>query len=141
IVYSIEGDGESRPVASNATPEGMAKNRRVELQVWFDPVPVAVATPRAKCSPQSVGMPDVPFRITIDGEPVDTSATNEADAQRCTDVALEKADIQVRYDSLAIDPVMNAWATPNAAVKGEQVEFRAWANYLPWIKKAELRLF
>ncbi len=141
ITYSIEGNGESRPIASNTTPEGMAKNRRVELQVWFDPAPVAVAAARAKCSPQSLGNPDVPFRITIDGEPVNTSVTNEADAQRCTDVALEKADIQVRYDSLAIDPVMNVWATPNAAVKGEQVEFRAWANYIPWIQKAELRLF
>ncbi len=143
ITYSIEGDGESRPIASNATPEGMARNRRVELQVWFDPAPVAVAArPAAKCSAQSTGRTDSPFRITIDGEPVNTSiAPNEADAQRCTDVALEKADIQVRYDSMAIAPTMNIWATPNAAVKGEPVEFRAWSNYIPWIKKAELRLF
>lgn len=143
ITYSIEGNGESRPIASNATPEGMSRNRRVELQVWFNPVPVVVAPARAaKCAPQSIGQSDVPFRITIDGEPINASVNpNEADAQRCTDVALEKADIQVRYDSLAIAPTMNIWATPNAAVKGETVEFRAWSNYIPWIKKAELRLF
>jgi len=30
---SVNGVGESRPTASNATPEGMARNRRVELAV------------------------------------------------------------------------------------------------------------
>ena len=64
-----------------------------------------------------------------------------ADRQRCTDVALERADIQVRYDGLAVAPAMNIWATPNAAVKGQPVQFRAWSNYIPWVKKAELRLF
>lgn len=143
ITYSIAGNGESKPIASNATPEGMARNRRVELQVWFDAAaPVVAAVPKAAaCSPQAVGSPDAPFRITIDGVPVDGIAANEADGQRCTDVALERADIQVRYDSLAIAPTMNIWAMPNAAVKGEPVEFRAWSNYIPWIKKAELRLF
>lgn len=96
----------------------------------------------AACKPQAAKGANAPFRITIDGQPLNTTDTpNEADAQRCTDVALEKADIQVRYDSLSISPAMNAWATPNAVVKGEMVEFRAWSNYIPWIKKVELRLF
>lgn len=147
ISYSIQGEGESKPLASNATPEGMARNRRVELRVWFQPAAVAapVALPAAAlppCTPQSVGQSTVPFRITIDGEPINTAEIpNEADGQRCADVALERADIQVRYDSLAAVPLMNAWATPGTAVKGEAVEFRAWSNYIPWIKKAELRLF
>lgn len=148
ITYSIQGEGENKPLASNATPEGMARNRRVELRVWFEPVVVApaVAAPRPAlvpaCSPLAAGQANAPFRITIDGEPIHTAEIpNEADGQRCADVALERADIQVRYDSLAAAPLMNAWATPSTAVKGEAVEFRAWSNYIPWIKKAELRLF
>lgn len=86
---------------------------------------------------------DAPFRVSIDGAPTaaDGDLPREADRRRCTDVALERADVQVRYDSLAAEPEANVWAWPNAVVRGEKVEFRAWADYLPWISKAELRLF
>jgi flagellar motor protein MotB len=144
---AIEGFGESRPVAPNDTPENMAKNRRVEIHVWIEetiaaaPPPPPPAKPRAACA-QEIGEPRLPFRISIDGEPVDlTDQPVEADRQRCTDVALERSDIQVRFDPLAIVPAMNVWATPNGLVRGESVDFRAWSNYVPWIVKAELRLF
>ncbi len=143
---AMAGRGESAPVASNNTPEGMAQNRRVEVQIWHEavttvelPTPVAVRVP---CTPVEASAAEVPFRVTVDGEPLNLDESPlEADRQRCTDVALEKADIQVRYDSLAMSPALNAWATPNGIVRGSVVEFRAWANYLPWIKKAELRIF
>jgi len=145
---AVAGKGETTPITSNANAEGMAQNRRVEVQVWHEvvqappPIPAPAPLLRAPCAPVEAAAPAAPFRVTIDGEPLNLDeAPLEADRQRCTDVALEKADIQLRYDSLAASPAMNAWATPNAVVRGERVSFRAWANYLPWIKKAELRLF
>jgi outer membrane protein OmpA-like peptidoglycan-associated protein len=105
IVYSIEGDGESRPIASNKTPEGMARNRRVELNVWFDIAAPFVAAPGPAlpgCSPQAVAQVD---RARSASRLMASRSIgrfpNEADGQRCADVALERADIQVRYDSLA----------------------------------------
>ena len=140
---AIEGYGESRPVASNATPEGMAKNRRVDVRIWYqDAVVAAPVVPRAACESTAAAASGLPFRITVDGEPMDEKeAPLEADRQRCTDVALERADIQVRYDGLAIAPALNVWAWPNAVVRGETVEFRNWSNYMGWIRKAEIRLF
>lgn len=142
---ALAGKGESAPVASNATPAGMARNRRVEVQVWFavaEALPPPEPVVRAPCAPVEAAQAELPFRVTVDGEAVDLDGSPlEADRQRCSDVALEKADIQVRYDSLATTPAMNAWATPNGVVRGQTVEFRAWANYLPWVRKAELRLF
>ncbi|HZV61574.1 MAG TPA: OmpA family protein [Methylophilaceae bacterium] len=145
---SLKGYGDSQPVASNNTPQGMAQNRRVQIRVWFNQIteiPVARVVsplPKGECEAMAKAKAELPFRISVDGEPVDLDdAPLEADRQRCTDVGLEKADIQVRYDNLSILPQMNVWVTPNGVQRGKEVEFRAWANYLPWIRKAEIRLF
>jgi outer membrane protein OmpA-like peptidoglycan-associated protein len=140
---AIEGRGESQPLTSNRTPEGMAKNRRVELSIWFDqlasPAPLAARLP---CAPLAAASADMPFSVTVDGEPLDLDQKPlEADRQRCTDVALEKANIQVRFDSLSVSPNLNAWIYPNVIARGEAIEFMVWSNYLPWIEKAELRIF
>jgi flagellar motor protein MotB len=40
------------------------------------------------------------MRITVDGEPIDDQKRSSADIQRCTDVALDNADIEFRFDNL-----------------------------------------
>ena len=44
------------------------------------------------------------MRITVDGEPIDDPGRSSADIQRCTDVALEKADILFQFDNLHVEP-------------------------------------
>jgi opacity protein-like surface antigen len=85
---------------------------------------------------------DLPFRITVDGQPVGTdSLMPEADRQRCVDLALSRADIQLRYDPLQIKPALNVWTASDGAVRGEAIEFGAYSNYISWLNRAEIRIF
>jgi hypothetical protein len=95
------------------------------------------------CSgPDSASANDLPFRITVDGEPVvGDTLKPEPDRQRCVDVALAKNEIQVRYDPLQVKPALNTWSYPDGSVRGTPIEFGAYSNYLAWITKAEIRIF
>jgi hypothetical protein len=84
---------------------------------------------------------DLPFAISVDGNPIHGNGRNMADSQRCTDIALSRADIQVRYDSIAVDPRLNVAAGPDAALRGDQVAFAVYSNYALWINRAEIRIF
>ncbi|MCW9057900.1 MAG: OmpA family protein [Gammaproteobacteria bacterium] len=82
------------------------------------------------------------FRVSVDGEPTaETDPRNAADAQRCTDIALARADIQIRYDGGEQTPWLNAHATPHRATLGKPVQFMAYSNYAAWVKRAEVRIF
>ena len=147
--FSVSGRADREPVADNGTPGGMAKNRRVEIHVWYEQTAIAESAPapaapadgsRSHCAP--VGTVPMPFRITVDGVPVqEGQPVSEADARRCTDVALDQADIQVKYDDLAASPALNAWTDRDSVPRGTPVRFRTYSNYLYWLARAEIRLF
>jgi outer membrane protein OmpA-like peptidoglycan-associated protein len=144
--FTIRGEGDGKPVADNATPAGMAKNRRVELELWYDQTqttasPAPVARMNAICGTEDTAAP-APLRITIDGKPATPAdQPNEADHQRCVDVEANHNDIQIQFDPLKTDPALNVTAWPNGVVRGETVEFSTYSNYVHWIRKAEIRFF
>jgi flagellar motor protein MotB len=89
------------------------------------------------------------MRITVDGKPLDDPARSSADVQRCTDVALDQADIRFKFDNLESRPRLGVAAHPRAiAVSGQgegaaaaPVRFRMYANYGHFIERAEIRVF
>ncbi len=89
------------------------------------------------------------MRITVDGEPIDDPKRSSSDIQRCTDVALEKADIQFGFDNMQSAPRLSVAAEPpRIGVSREDnldflspVDFRMYTNYSYFIDRAEIRVF
>jgi len=90
------------------------------------------------------------MRITVDGKPVDDPDKGIADIERCTDVALSKANVQFKFDDLSLKPRLNVTAWPNTiryktdpdAVPPENlVQFRMYTNYQAFITRSEVRIF
>ena len=89
------------------------------------------------------------MHITVDGEPLDDPNRSSADIQRCTDVALDHADIQFRFDNLESRPRLAVAAHPVAVAVSDTgdglvapvVRFRMYDNYSGFIERAEVRIF
>ncbi|MDH5567747.1 MAG: OmpA family protein, partial [Myxococcales bacterium] len=90
------------------------------------------------------------MRITVDGEPIDDPGRSLADIQRCTDVALERADIHFRFDNLASAPRLSVTSEPtsvpvapssNADAGASILRFRMYTNYAHFIERSEVRIF
>ena len=90
------------------------------------------------------------MRITVDGEPIDDPDRSSSDIQRCTDVALEGANIQFAFDNLRSAPRLSVTAYPSSvaisdalepAANGPTVRFRMYTNYQHFIGESEVRIF
>ncbi len=90
------------------------------------------------------------MRITVDGKPIDDPGKSSSDVQRCTDVALEDAQIQFKHDSLKLEPRLNVgvWPRtvqyqdlPDTEFVENLVYFRLYTNYHSFIERAEVRIF
>lgn len=90
------------------------------------------------------------MRISVDGKPVDDPNKSIPDVERCTDVALDHAKIEFKYDNLRAEPRLNvtAWPRsiryqdiPETEFAENLVRFRLYTNYHSFIKRAEVRIF
>ena len=90
------------------------------------------------------------MRITVDGEPIDDPKRSSSDIQRCTDVAMEGAEIQFGFDNFSSAPRLSVTAHPpqitmaranDRDVLATSVHFRMYTNYSYFIERAEIRVF
>jgi len=82
------------------------------------------------------------FKISVDGDTLAGDGFDYEAGQRATDVALEKASIQIKNDGLDSEPYLNVVAQDNAvtALRGQAITFHPFWNYGAFIEKAEVRL-
>jgi hypothetical protein len=129
---------------------------RVEVKVVYDELIIRDDYEGVEVTPLTREVhPINPFalnlmRITVDGKPIDDPGKSSSDVQRCTDVALENAEIQFKHDSLKLEPRLNvsAWPGtiqyqdfPDTGFVENLVYFRLYTNYRSFIERAEVRIF
>jgi flagellar motor protein MotB len=129
---------------------------RVEVQVVYDELVPLDDYEGVEITPLTREVsPADPFglnllRITVDGAPIDDPGKSVPDVQRCTDVALDRARIEFRYDNLKAEPRLNVTAWPPAIATRDLpetefaenlVRFRLYSNYHSFIERAEVRIF
>ena len=140
-----------KPVLQQTTPAQTAPAQNAQSQSWQGALarPAPVNTEAAQNGPgKAAGQcaagkndPGLPFSISFDGKPVEARGRGRADSQYCTDLALKRADVQVRYDGLANEPSLNVVASPNAVNRGGAVTFATHSNYDLRLARREMRIF
>ena len=92
-----------------------------------------------------------PFRIFVDGDPIAVSGAPEGvnqtrrtaeDNQRVEDLRLEAVNIQVKFDGLSVEPILNVSTKPIERLVGPnaEIEFFGNWNYPDWIERREVRI-
>ena len=87
------------------------------------------------------------MHITVDGKPIDDPGRSSSDIQRCTDVALDSANIQFHFDNLEARRRLAVAVHPGVVTVSENdddpaiVHFRMYSNYAAFIQRAEIRIF
>jgi len=90
------------------------------------------------------------MRITVDGVPIDDPQRSSSDIQRCTDVAMEVADIRFGFDNLRSAPRLSVSSQSPRIIVARQidaethvskVQFRMYTNYSHFIERSEVRVF
>jgi len=151
-----EGRGfvQSDDVVNGGFVQGMDSFVRVQV-VYDEPAPlddydgVDVTRLTREIQPKSPYELNL-MRITVDGEPIDDPGRSSADIQRCTDVALDKAAIELQFDNLESQRRLSVAASPDTVsvtdgddgtLVGAPVRFRMYANYGAFIERSEVRIF
>jgi hypothetical protein len=78
------------------------------------------------------------MRITVDGKPLDDKDRSSADVQRCTDVALQQADIQFGFDNLGPNRLLSPRAGHRRVLAAKRLvarPFHDYANYAHFIER------
>jgi flagellar motor protein MotB len=154
----VEIDGRGFVQAEDVVNAGFIESdtSRVQVQVVYDELVLQDDYEGVQVTPLTREVrPADPFalnlmRITVDGKPIDDPGKCSSDVQRCTDVALEKANIEFKHDSLKLEPRLNVTAWPRTiryqdlagtTMAENQVAFRLYSNYRSFIHRAEVRIF
>src|SRR6059036_3907183 len=150
-----EHEGRGYVQSDDVVNSGFVQGERsfVRVQVVYDePVPldtyvgVDITRMTREIRPQSPFDLNV-MRITVDGKPIDDPGRSSSDIQRCTDVALDQARIQFRFDNLESKPRLAVAAHPVAVsmspdgTPASAVQFRMYNNYASFLQRAEIRIF
>ena len=90
------------------------------------------------------------MHITVDGVPIDDPGRSFSDVQRCTDVALERANIGFRFDALDSQPRLSVTSQPTSLALQPSADglsaaspllFKTYNNYPHFIERTEIRIF